>query len=340
MIHNETPLVTVFIPAYNAAPYIGEAVHSVLAQDGVPFELVVMDDCSTDDTAARVAAFDDPGIRLIRLEQNVGVVNAANRALEYARGRYLARLDADDIMAPHRLSRQVAFLEAHPGVGACGGAIEIFGEGRAPQQVAFPQSDSAIRCAMLFGNPFAHSTVMLRMDLLRALRYDPDMTVAEDYDLLERMAQQAEVYNFPEVLCRYRRHANQLTEQKAQLMREKTGIVRRRCVQRVFPQLTTAQLELFDLVSDTAQPLTDEAYAAVEALLRGCVAHGVEHAGIRREDFERAVGLKWRNACHRTGGSGRALRRYSASPLRRLGPRMWRSDMALLGKWLRTAIFR
>ena len=118
------PKITVAMPAHNAAPYINEAVDSILGQTCRDFELLVVDDGSTDDTARRVEACTDARVRLIRLGTNQGRAAARNVALEQARGAYLAWMDADDIAVPRRLEKQAAFLEAHPDVDIYTAAVD------------------------------------------------------------------------------------------------------------------------------------------------------------------------------------------------------------------------
>lgn len=337
---NDTPLVTVIMPAYNAGAFIGESIASVLAQQAVSFELLVVDDCSTDDTAARVAAFDDARIRLVRMAANGGVSAATNRGMQLARGRYYARLDADDLMLPGRLARQAAFMEAHPQTGCCGGAVEVFGEGLEPYRVTYPQSESAIRCAMLFGNPYAHSSLMVRMDAVReaGVIYDETLRQAEDYDFIERLSHGTGLANLPEVLVRYRRHAGQVTEKQGRAMRDKRGMVRSRYVRRVFSGLLPEQVLLHDILAETDAPVDSVAVPEIGELLLYYARTGAERFGIGRDDLERTVAVKWLNVCHRAGLGARGVWRYFASPLRRLGPPRYAGEAALVAKWLRRAV--
>ena len=119
--------VSVVIPAHNVAPYIEQALRSILPQSLWDFEILLVDDGSTDDTAAIVAGMTDPRIRLIQ-QQKTGIVGALNHGLDLAMGSLIARLDGDDVMTPGRLAAQVAFLESHPEALACGTDYELFGD--------------------------------------------------------------------------------------------------------------------------------------------------------------------------------------------------------------------
>ena len=194
------------MPAHNAAPYIGEALDSILGQTCRDFELLVVDDGSTDETAQRVADRADARIRLIRLGTNRGRAAARNVALDNARGVYLAWMDADDIAVPRRLEKQLAFLESHSDVAVCGGWLQYFHQSTALER--FPRTPEDIRAATVFGTSVVNGCSLLRLDAPRAhgLRYDPALDRAEDFafwgDLLLGAGQRAA--NLPEVLLHYR----------------------------------------------------------------------------------------------------------------------------------------
>lgn len=199
------PKITVAMPAHNAAPYINEAVDSILGQTCRDFELLVVDDGSTDDTARRVEACTDARVRLIRLGTNQGRAAARNVALEQARGAYLAWMDADDIAVPRRLEKQAAFLEAHPDVDVCGGWLQYFHQSTALER--FPAAPEDVRAATVFGAAVVNGCSLLRLEVLRAhgLRFDPTLERAEDFafwaDLL--LGARRRAANLPEVLLRY-----------------------------------------------------------------------------------------------------------------------------------------
>jgi glycosyltransferase involved in cell wall biosynthesis len=113
------PTVTVIIPNYNNAAVIRRAIDSVLAQSFSDFELLVVDDASTDESLAVIRTYDDPRLRLLVNEENVGVAGVWNRAVREARGEWVALLDSDDSWQPEKLSRQMAFLREHPGLAGC-----------------------------------------------------------------------------------------------------------------------------------------------------------------------------------------------------------------------------
>ncbi len=207
------PAVSVVVPTYNAGRYIAEAVTSILSQDFSDFELLLVDDGSTDDTATVVQPFAaDPRVRLLRNERNMGLIATLHRAYAECRAQFIARMDADDICDPARLGRQVAFLRDHSEVGIVGGAIRFFGN-VAPNVFQFPTDHEAIRPAMLFYCPLAHPALMFRRELVEQglIRYDDNFRHAEDYHLWSHLLLRVTSANLPEVVLDYRLHAQQVS---------------------------------------------------------------------------------------------------------------------------------
>lgn len=209
-VHSE-PLVTVLLPVHNAAPFLQAALDSILAQTFTDFELLAIDDGSTDGSSDLLAGCTDPRLRVIRHTANHGLIASLNEGLEAARGRYIARMDADDVMLPHRLEKQVAFLEAEPHVAVVAALVETIntdGEVVGSWDTDRATPDEPTVAAMLpRTNCIAHPTVMLRRSALGDLRYDPRQPGAEDWDMWLRMLSRGlRITKLPEVLLRYRQH--------------------------------------------------------------------------------------------------------------------------------------
>jgi glycosyltransferase involved in cell wall biosynthesis len=186
---------------HNGAPWVAEAVQSVLTQSLTDLELIVVDDGSTDATAAVLAAVRDPRLSVER-QARAGLTRSLNRALARARAPLLARLDADDAARPDRLARQYAFLVAHPEVGLLGtGAREIDVRGVEIRLIRPPEEDRAIRHALIRRNPFVHSAIMMRRALVEQVGgYDVSFPVAQDYDLWLRLSGVTRMANLPDPL--------------------------------------------------------------------------------------------------------------------------------------------
>jgi glycosyltransferase involved in cell wall biosynthesis len=204
-----SPEVSVLMPARDAARWLAEAVESILAQTFASFELLVIDDGSTDDTARLLSRFAERDGRVKVLSGPArGLVAALNEGLAAARAPLIARLDADDIAHPERLAKQVAFLADHPDVGVVGSwAQEIDSRGR-PLGLRAPETcPDRLSRLLARTNPLVHSSVMARTQLLRDLGgYRCAFEAAEDYDLWLRVADQARLANLSDVLVSYRIH--------------------------------------------------------------------------------------------------------------------------------------
>ena len=181
------PKVTVLLQVFNGWRYIAGAVDSVLSQTFRDFELLIVDDGSTDDTVEIVRGFEDSRIRLVRNSCRLKLSGALNRGLGLARGRYVARMDADDICLPTRLAVQSAFLDRHPEIGICGAHTQVFGMKKWEIHRA-PLGAETVHAHLFFDNPFVHPVVMLRKSLFdeHGLRYDGDYYPTEDYELWSR----------------------------------------------------------------------------------------------------------------------------------------------------------
>ena len=204
------PRVTVLLPAYDCAPFVREAVDSVLGQTYRDFELVVVDDGSTDGTAEVLASYDDPRM-VVLTQENAGMAAALNRGLAVARGDLVARMDGDDRSAPERLARQVAFLDAHPDVSVVGSRYRRMDVDGVPGIVVrLMRHDKDLRREMYLTSPFTHGCVLMRKDAVLAVGgYDGTLWPAEDYDLWTRIG--GRLANLPDVLYDYREHASTST---------------------------------------------------------------------------------------------------------------------------------
>jgi glycosyltransferase involved in cell wall biosynthesis len=208
---NRGPSVTVIMTAFNAAKYIRSAIESVLVQTHTDFELLIADDCSSDETQSIIDEMGhlDPRIRADHNAQNMHYLRTRNKLLHQARGAYITFLDADDLMLPHRLQAQFAILETHPELAMCGTAVAyIDEEGNAlGEQQHVPLSYEEIRAVYLTQNPFTGSTLMIRKSVFKEQGWYRDFfngLGCEDYDLSSRILEQHPCINLPEPLYIYR----------------------------------------------------------------------------------------------------------------------------------------
>jgi glycosyltransferase involved in cell wall biosynthesis len=211
---NGTPLITIVLPVLNGERHLGTAIASVCAQTFRSWELLVIDDGSTDRSAAIAERFahEDPRVRLISLGRNTGMAAATNRGIRESRGRYIARMDDDDICHSDRLALQFAFLEKNAGCVAVGSQVRLIGpEGDLLGDKSFPLADQEIRQLMFRFTPLQHSSVLFRGDSLREELYDESIRYAEDLELYFRLGRRGSFANLPEFLLQYRQSPDSVT---------------------------------------------------------------------------------------------------------------------------------
>lgn len=202
-----SPQISVVLPVYNGSPYLESAVSSILAQSFKNLELIIIDDGSTDNSAAILDSFDDPRIRVFH-QANQGLASTLNRGISLARGAYVARQDQDDLSDPNRLALQVAYMEAHPECVLLGTWAQIMEVDQLAERFhRHPVDESTLRYQLLFNNPFVHSSVLLRRSALIQVggyTIDPERQPPEDYELWSRLSRIGSVANIGEVLLIYR----------------------------------------------------------------------------------------------------------------------------------------
>jgi glycosyltransferase involved in cell wall biosynthesis len=204
------PLVSIILPTYNSQTYILETVRSVLCQTVNDFELLIVDDYSTDDTLSRLASINDKRVKILKNTGIKGVVNTRNIAIENSRGQYVAQLDSDDLCLPNRLAMQIRYLKEHKTTFICGSFVETFGVHNKIRWI-LPQHDEGIRAQMLFCGAIANPSVMWRSCISTefSMKYDEQFNHgAEDYDLWTRIPPKFRFSNVPLYLLKYRTHKN------------------------------------------------------------------------------------------------------------------------------------
>lgn len=200
-------IVSVIIPAYNAEKYLAEAIESVLTQSFKNYELIIIDDGSSDRTNEVISRYTARDSRIVALKNpaNLGIAATRNHGLKIATGKYVAWQDADDISMPDRLQVQVDFLDLHPDVGIVGGNLEIFSGNSVVEMRKYPEEDSEIRKCIYKYSPIAQPSAMIRADLFkRAGNYDLKLPPAEDLDMTFRIGAFSKLANLPVTLIKYR----------------------------------------------------------------------------------------------------------------------------------------
>jgi glycosyltransferase involved in cell wall biosynthesis len=222
------PLVSVVMPVYNSEKYVKQSVESILSQTYKNFELIVIDDGSTDKSFEIVAklAEKDKRIKFLKNDRNLGVSATRNRLIDIAKGEYVAIMDSDDISLPERLEKQVAFLSEKKELGLLGSSVEVINEnGKKIGFWKYPETHDEISVEMIFNSPFASSSVIFRKDFVKGFRYNEDVLVAEDYDFYSRLSKNCKMHNLKDILVKYRINIKGLTQNNLSEMECKSSDV-------------------------------------------------------------------------------------------------------------------
>ena len=310
------PLVTILMPVHNGAEFLTEAIDSMLRQSLKDFEFLIVDDASTDSSASIIQRYRDPRIRLIQSRDRLKLSGALNLGLDQAQGRYIARMDADDISLPMRLERQVQFLEGNPDIGLCGSWIRYFGASTA--LLKRPVNPEEIRAFTLLDTPFAHPSVMLRRDPVERhhLRFDGSYFPTEDFELWIRMLRHTPAANLPEVLLHYRVHGKSLTGSDWSTMDEQAVRIIRAQLLLLGLDPTPEELRFHRQLAmgrlTMTQPLLDQA----EAWLLRLLAANHKSQFLPPKALESVLSDLWARTCLHSARLGfEVARRYDDSPL-------------------------
>jgi len=210
------PLVTVFMAVYNGERYIADAISSILRQTLTNFELLLINDGSTDTSVQIAESFKDNRIRILHNETNLGLHKTRNRGIREAKGVFFATQDCDDIAFPHRLEVQVKVMLNHPEYAVCGArAIMIDEDSLVSGKILLPVGQKILPSYLFFSNCFINSATIIKTDVLREMEYRPGFEPAEDYDLFVRISRKYKIVNINIPVIYYRIHHQNATHRKA-----------------------------------------------------------------------------------------------------------------------------
>jgi glycosyltransferase involved in cell wall biosynthesis len=314
------PLVSVLVAARDAESTIREALEAVYAQTLADFEVVLVDDGSVDRTAEIATALDDPRLVIVANSEPLGLAGALNRGLDVVRGRYVARMDADDVALPIWLERLVARITTDPPVAVVGtGMIDLAADGALGATHPMPVGSTAVRFASLFSSPFFHSTVLLDKAIFdqHDLRYDTSFGESEDYDLWARLLTVADGDNVLESLVLYRKHPTQASARRAELQRECQRRVALRQIGELAPTLEPNRAELAWLLGSGHTLPADKLRSAAKAYVELVDAFEARYpTGVASRIAARTLARAASRGEHRTALLRQALELDPALPAR------------------------
>lgn len=315
------PKVSVIVTVYNRASMAREAIGSLLAQTFQDFEIVVVDDGSTDGSADAIRAIDDPRIKLIVHERNLGIPSARNSGLDAARGEYIAWLDSDDLARPRRLELQVAYLDAHPEIamiGASTGTISRKGR-RSWIPRPRPSSHERIVSMLQFRTPMLQSSIMGRAEVLKQYPYRLEYPVCQDLDMFIRLTRDHRVANLPQVLVDRRFHENQVVRTRADKIVDRKRVLFRELLARLGIEPTSEELDRHILLGRVKKaPINREFLEWSRQWLDRIEAANRRLGVYDAKGLDYALKRVWRRAC--LAALKGPDRRYAAARFWRSGP--------------------
>ncbi|MGE0636652.1 MAG: glycosyltransferase family 2 protein [Bacteroidia bacterium] len=318
------PLVSINMAAYNAGNYIAEAIQSVLSQTYQNWELIIINDCSSDNTAAKIAEFTDPRIKVFHNDLNEGIVYTRNRALHYSTGKYISVLDADDVYLPEKLSVQVDFLENHQNYGLVGSAFRFIDENS--KQISDVKCWYAkaefLPAILLFNNYFVHSSTLFLTSLAKDLLYRPlvrGYSPCEDYRLITEIAQTHKVYIINKELVHYRQHSVSISKVREDKINEFIDAVIIKQLNRLGITPTKSELELHKSIHFAFDNLELSYINNTKKWLHFLLDQNEKHK-IYNNNFKEYLAEKWYEIARFNAPYGlKMLFAYFSSPLSRMG---------------------
>lgn len=238
--------ISIVMPVYNGEKYIKESIDSILGQTLKDFEFIIINDCSTDKTEEIINNYNDKRILLVNNESNLGIANTLNKGINIAKGKYIARMDADDICNFDRLEKQYKFMENNIDIGMCGSHVEVFDE-KSSRIHKCPIEHDEIHVLQMFNSPFAHPSVMIRRDVIEKnrLKYNSYYEGMEDYELWINMSKFTKFANINEPLLRYRQHQKQVTKKISEEQMKKSKMIRKKILMELSNDFRDIEIDTF-----------------------------------------------------------------------------------------------
>ncbi len=310
--------VTVLMPVYNGEKYLGEAIESILSQSFTDFEFLIINDGSTDRTEEIILNYSDQRIRYVKNNMNSRLIANLNKGIQLAQGKYIVRMDADDVSMPQRIAEQVAYMETHPEITVAGSWITKIPSGN---KIKFETNPTLLKTLLLFSCHLNHPSVIIRTDFLRnhQLAYNPDALHAEDYALwLDIYKAGGQIGIVPSYLLNYRTHDANIGVKHADVQKIATLNFREKnllqLVDRIDQEtfrlfnhfITVANNEYFDFTDPSLFVKGSDFKTLATFLLKLIAANQTKKVIEPQEQFSRFIAQKWLLFCQQNSAKGLA----------------------------------
>ncbi len=315
------PKVSVLMAVRDGMPYLPEAIESILEQSFTDFEFLAIDDASTDGSTRILQDVSDPRFKLIVNKKHLGLSRSLNKGISKVKGKYIARMDHDDVSLADRLAKQVAYLEEHSQVDVLGTWAKTLG--LSPEQTwRYPAKDADIRAEMIFSSVLVHSSVMLRRSTFQnyKLRYDPNSQIAQYYEFLTRIAARVRFANLEEVLLRYRIHKLQVGKRRGDQQQAVAAKVRVRELIMLDVHPRRKERELHNAIRRWEIPTTRTGFMQMERWFLILSNANQREQRYSHPSFRRTLDRRWWAACRNALSLGsKSWELYRESPVADIG---------------------
>lgn len=311
-----TPEITVLMPVYNGEKYLREAIDSILNQTFSNFEFLIINDGSTDATEEIISGYQDTRIRYIKNESNIKLIASLNKGIALATGKYIARMDTDDVALPNRLQKQFDFMEQNTDVALCGTGCQIFGDEN--KTVIYCAGHDEIMAKMLYQCHFIHPTMMMRKSMINTFetKFDTHFIHAEDYDFFTRVGEKFKLANIQEVLLRYRIHSQNISELNRATQNAHSATIKKRLFKNLGVDITEPELILYESISHYEYKHTAGYISGAEQLLHKMLAANNVSGYFEKHFFTALIASHWWNVCYHSTRLGHfAFSKYFQSSL-------------------------
>lgn len=301
MSHLIPPSVSVLMPVYNAEKYLNEAIESILNQTFADFELVIINDGSTDRSEEIILRYQDARIRYFKNEVNLKLIKTLNRGLELVAGKYIARMDADDISELNRLQVQFEFMEANPEVGIVGtGFINFKGESTEISRVMYKPTHDEICFNQLYQIHLSHGTCMIRAEVLRlnSLNFSLEFEHAEDFELFTRMSSFTKLANIQAYLYRVRHHEQEVSKLFATIQTQNSYRLIKRGFEKIGYLITDDEISDFVFLNQYEYESIAATSDELQLFLEELVLQNRNTEYIDSVYFIRRIRFLWFNYCY------------------------------------------
>jgi len=295
------PELSIIMPVFNSERYIGEAVNSLLSQNYTDFELIIVDDASTDGSLQVVKSFDDNRIKIITNDRNRGIVFSRNRGLLEATGRFISPFDADDVAMHEKFSLQMGFLKKNPAYGMIGSWGRMINEeGKLlKQKWKLNASPEKIPAILLFRNYFLQPSIVIRREAIPKDGYSEGYDIGEDYKMWFEVARRFNVWNYPEYLVRIRIHKQSTTRGDTERLHRYDAKVYRYLFKPLEIELDDHLVSLLLLIKNDEQILLPESLEEIEALLLLILDQNRKLGIYDQKQLRKVVLNRWVKACNK-----------------------------------------